>query len=428
MTPGSLSETTNDQWDEESKSDTDEESKSDTDEESKSDTDEERGIDSMIFYGMAYQSEESIASEPISTADRSTEISYKTTGGRQVHINFPMDPWNILDLPSDASRGAVKQAFREKIKDPQLQDQDRALVSLAKHILTSTEPTRYQHEQNDLFSLNDRDHFTIAAYGNTHELKVLIRRDNSLLTTTDEHGRTLLYLACKSGFYGMVRMLLREGADINTIQRDGSTPLHAASFYGHPLVVSLLLEYGARTDIKNTWASTALEESDSTEITNLIEDTSSDFIFSTKATLMEKKLVSRMRPIEFKGQLIAKELLRDPSRFDERTKSELNTIRKTWKMTWHGTQFQNLESILTQGLLPAGSEGISPPPGHFELGQTFQGVENWAAAIFLSPSIMYSSHEVYSERVTSTNEEWCVLIKAYCRPGSYTAYDPTVFR
>ena len=332
-----------------------------------------------------------------------------------------------MGLRSDATRHAVKNAFREKIKEPHLQDQDRALVSLANHILTSTEP-RYQREQNDLFSIIDRDHFTIAAYGNTNELKVLITRDKSLLKTSDEHGRTLLYLSCKSGFYDMAKMLLRRGADINEIQSCGSTALHAAAYYGHEHVVRLLLEYGAQTDIKNTWQNTALEESYSKEITNLIKEISSDFIFSAKTTFRKKQLVSRMRPVEFRGQIIAKELIRHPSRFDNKTRSKLNTIRKTWKMTWHGTQFKNVEPILRQGLLPAGTRGIKPPPGHFGLGETFSGIQNWAAAIFVSPSILYSSHVAYSERVKSTNEEWCVLIKTYCRPGSYEAYNPTVLR
>ena len=366
--------------------------------------------------------------KPISEADRFQNISYTAAGGMQVTISLPINPWATLGLPSDATRDAVKQAFKKKINNPGLQDQDRALVSLANHILTSTEPTRYQSEQNDLFSIINRDHFTIAAYGNTHELKVLIRRDNSLLTTTDEHGRTLLYLACKSGFYGMVRMLLRQGADVNKIQKDGSTALHVAAYYGHLNVVRLLLEYGARTDIKNKWGATALQESNSTEVINLIQESSSDFIFREKAKLTQAKLVSEMRPVKFKGDIIAKELIRHPSRFDKRTRSELNKILKEWKLTWHGTKLANVGSILAQGLLPAGSAGISPPPGHYRLGETFYGVENWAAAIFVSPSLMYSAHAAYSERITSENEQWCVLIKTYCRPESYKAYDPTVLR
>ena len=161
----------------------------------------------------------------------------------------------------------MKQAFRKNIKESGRQN--RALVSLANHILTSTDDARYQRHKN-LFTIKNRDHFTIAAYGNTDELKVLIRKDNSLLAASDEHGRTLLYFACKSGFNDMVETLLREGADVNKIQRDKNTPLHVAAFYDHRSVIRLLLDYGARTDIKNGLNQTALQESNSTDIKNLI--------------------------------------------------------------------------------------------------------------------------------------------------------------
>ncbi len=363
------------------------------------------------------------------TGDRVTCISYTAAGGEHVYIRLPINPWEVLGLASNtASRDDVKMAFRRKITEPQRQN--RALASLANHILTSTEP-RYQRDLftgTDMFTIRNRDHFTIAAYGDTEGLRVMITRDKSLVKASDEHGRTLLYLTCKSGFYDMVKMLLQNGADINKIQRDGSTPLHAAAFYGHFLVVGLLLEYGAKTDIKNTWKHTALEESHSTDIINLIQNASSDVIFSLKTKLMEKQLVSEMRPIEFKGQVIAKELVRHPNRLDPETRAKINTIIKNWKMAWHGTYLTNLESILEHGLLPAGTNGINPPPHHVRLGVMESGVENWAAAIFVSPSILYAAHESYSERVMSNNEQWCVLLKAYCCPDSYTAYDQTVGR
>ena len=223
-------------------------------------------------------------------------------------------------------------------------------------------------------------------------------------------------------------MLLQKGADINKIQRDGSTPLHAAAYFGHFLVVGLLLEYGVRIDIRNKWGSTALDESHSIEIESLITNASSDSIFTLKTTLMEKQLVSEMRPIEFKGQVIAKELIRHPNALDPKTSFGLDTILEKWELTWHGTQFKNLESILKDGLLPSGTREIKPPPGHFELGLNFCDVPNWAAAIFLSPSLQYSAHAAYYDRVTSNKEQWCVLIKTYCNPGSYRAYDPTVLR
>ena len=354
-------------------------------------------------------------------------IAYTAGGGDQVYIRFPFNPWQALGLISiTGSRDDVKMAFREKIQ--RHQRQNRAQASLANHILTSTEP-RYQRQPgSDLYTIRRRDHFTIAAYGDTEELRTLIRINKSLVKESDEHGRTLLYLACKSGFYDMVKMLLQNGAEINMVQRDGSTSLHGAAFFGHFLVVSLLLEYGAHTDIKNKWGHTPPQESHSTTISNLFTNASSDQILSLKTKLTAKQLVSEMRPIEFKGKVIAKELIRNPNTLDAFTRRDLNTILKTWEMTWHGTQFEHIESILANGLLPAGTNGIKPPDNHFKLGETIFGIANWAAAIFLSPSILYSAHAAYAGRVVSNKEQWSILFKVYCHPGSYKSYDPTVLR
>ena len=362
-----------------------------------------------------------------SFSSSATSISYVAAGGCHVNIALPINPWVILGLtPATASSNAVKVAFCQKIEQPQRQN--RALVSFANHILTSTVP-RYQRQHgSDMFTIKNRDHFAVVAYGNTKELQVLIERDKTLVKKSDEHGRTLLYLACKSGFSDMVKMLLQKGADINKIQQDGSTPLHAAAYFGHSLVVGLLLEYGARIDITNKWGHTAFDEGRSVRIKSLVMNASLDLIFSLKTTLMEQQLVSEMRPIEFKGQVIAKELIRHPNALDRKTSFGLDTILEKWEMTWHGTRFKNLQSIMKHGLLPAGTGGIEPPPGHFKLGAFFCNIPNWAAAIFVSPSLTYSAHAAYSERVMSNKEQWCVLIKAYCKPESYKAYDLTVSR
>ena len=40
----------------------------------------------------------------------------------------------------------------------------------------------------------------------------------------------------------------------------------------------------------------------------------------------------------------------------------------------------------------------------------------------------YASHACYSDRITSKDDKWCVLIKAYVEPHSFTEHDPTVFK
>ena len=370
----------------------------------------------------------SSAITPPIPAPREHVIRYVAAGGGNVFINGPINPWKVLGLKPGASREAVKMAFRERIK--QSARQNRAMVSLANHVLTSTVPNRYQQKPGtDEFFIENCDVFVLAACGNTTALASMIASKKRLVKKTDEHNRTLLYIACKSGFYDMCKLLLRRGASINKCQRDGSTPLHAAAFYGHTLIVGLLLEYGAKIDIKNRWGRTALQESTShADIQRLIQTASTDIISSLAAKLTERKLVKNMRLVEFKGKVIAKELLRDPSSLDRITRANWDTILESWELTWHGTRYRHLESIIEKGLIPAGIDGIQPPSGHFSLGNEYFGVQNWAAAIFISPSILYAGHAAYADRVVSQDQQWCVLAKAYCKPNTYESYNPTIFK
>ena len=147
---------------------------------------------------------------------------------------------------------------------------------------------------------------------------------------------------------------------------------------------------------------------------------------SVTAEFRPKNLVDRVQLIKYQGEVIAKNLRRSQSTLDEATRAQWNDIFRNWESAWHGTRYRHLESIMNNGLLPAGTSGINPEEGHFELNQEYLGIPNWAAAIFLSPCLFYSSHEAYSERVISESNEWCVLLKAYCKPGSYKSYRPTV--
>ncbi len=59
--------------------------------------------------------------------------------------------------------------------------------------------------------------------------------------------RSLLYLSTRNGYFDLTEYLLKKGININEIQKDGSTALHGAAFYGQELVVQLLLEHGINT-------------------------------------------------------------------------------------------------------------------------------------------------------------------------------------
>ena len=325
---------------------------------------------------------------------------------------------------SDVSYGAIKAAF--KTKTTQSGRQNRAMVSIACHMLTSTGDRYTRRPGTDEYIVRKHDQFIFAACGHTEQLEFEISKRANLVEHKDEHGRTLLYTASKSGFYGTCKMLLKNGASVDEAQRDGSTPLHGAAFFGHAQVVRLLLQHGARTNLRNKWGNAAVDESANSEIRKLIQTASVDQISSLAADLREKHLVLSVRVIEYRGEVIAKELIRDPRALDARTRMKWDTIHSTWELAWHGTRFANLESIIRKGLLPAGTGGINPAAGHIRLGEEHFGIPNWAAAIFVSPSILYASHSCYSDRVSSEFQQWCVLVKVYCRPGTLKSYDPTV--
>ncbi|PYT28189.1 MAG: hypothetical protein DMG57_16040 [Acidobacteria bacterium] len=78
-----------------------------------------------------------------------------------------------------------------------------------------------------------------------------------LLATADRESRhRALAIAAQHGHADIVRLLLDAGEDPNRHNPDGnhshSTPLHQAVIAGHDAVVRLLVERGARLDIKDT--------------------------------------------------------------------------------------------------------------------------------------------------------------------------------
>ncbi|KAJ1475208.1 ankyrin repeat-containing domain protein, partial [Baffinella frigidus] len=56
---------------------------------------------------------------------------------------------------------------------------------------------------------------------------------------------TPLFIAAHKGHEGVVRVLLKHGANTSAKDRQGWTPLHRAANRGREGVVTLLLEYGA---------------------------------------------------------------------------------------------------------------------------------------------------------------------------------------
>ncbi|XP_042873333.1 ankyrin repeat and death domain-containing protein 1A-like [Penaeus japonicus] len=67
-----------------------------------------------------------------------------------------------------------------------------------------------------------------------------------------------LHLAADRGDVGIVKILIGNGADVNTRNYEGMTPLHLASWGGHSEVITVLLEHGADGNAKTAEGMTAM--------------------------------------------------------------------------------------------------------------------------------------------------------------------------
>lgn len=85
-----------------------------------------------------------------------------------------------------------------------------------------------------------------AAQGDVAEMRRLVARGVSP-TASDYDGRTALHLAASEAQFEALRYLLQLSKDVNPLDRWGNTPLDDAMRCGHATIVSLLKEYGAKS-------------------------------------------------------------------------------------------------------------------------------------------------------------------------------------
>jgi len=101
-----------------------------------------------------------------------------------------------------------------------------------------------------------------AAYGGDIEAVKEVLAAGADVNTKDRVGRTPLHSAAGEGHKEVVKLLIAEGADVNAkLDGDGgATPLHSAAGEGHKEIVELLVAEGADVNAQNGGGSTPLHE------------------------------------------------------------------------------------------------------------------------------------------------------------------------
>lgn len=85
-----------------------------------------------------------------------------------------------------------------------------------------------------------------SKFAGHYEIAELLLKNGANINAVNNNGTTALNLAAQKGYYRMVELFLKKGADVNISDNNGCTPLCAATKKGDKDIVELLKTYGAK--------------------------------------------------------------------------------------------------------------------------------------------------------------------------------------
>jgi ankyrin repeat protein/predicted DNA-binding WGR domain protein len=91
-----------------------------------------------------------------------------------------------------------------------------------------------------------------AARGDLEMVQFLVE-NNAKVTVKDKMKRSPLVLACKNGNLQVAAYLLQQGSPFVEGDSSGNTPLHYACAYGYPELIEVLMRAGANPNSVNSW-------------------------------------------------------------------------------------------------------------------------------------------------------------------------------
>tara|TARA_B100000780_G_scaffold205374_1_gene145960 strand:- start:125 stop:631 length:507 start_codon:yes stop_codon:yes gene_type:complete len=104
---------------------------------------------------------------------------------------------------------------------------------------------------NNVDSADIREIFQSTRHGRASEVTRLLDKGVPV-NVKDKFGNTILAVACQNGIKKLAKIALRRGADINSRNYKGNTPLHFCYTYGYgDTLGTYLISKGADPDIRN---------------------------------------------------------------------------------------------------------------------------------------------------------------------------------
>ena len=305
---------------------------------------------------------------------------------------------NITEIPKEKNFGYYFAYGDYFIKDHIDLIQSNKNAFLSYYAINNKEDFNWN---KDIFSIKNKDIFYYVIMNDLSNIKSIINQNKYILALKDQFKRTLLHLAVIGNYYEISEFLLQKGINYNESDIFDKTAL----FYAKGKILNLLKSYGA-DEIRYNMSDDFIPKGiviDSKE-QNVIENVYNQFF--------NKGIVVKMELLKNDGNIIGKRFYRKNWDYKELLKQEL--------LVYHGTKFTSIESIMTIGLYFFNK----PIEGHIPLGKKYNNFDNWANAIFTSPSLFYASK--YSEIIFSDNKEWYIIIEGIIKKDSFSMHKSTI--
>ena len=306
---------------------------------------------------------------------------------------------NLDDVLSKDSRSAyADRVITDKYNNlKQINPSNNKKLLLSYYMIFNLE--KFDCYNQKFFHIQKKEQFYYVIMNDLENLKKLYSSDKYILTQKDSYYRNLLNYAVIGEYYEICEFLLKEGINFDEPDFFSSTALYHAK----GIIKDLLKKYGAKKTVYNTPIYPSIN----------LKYTAEDKIGIIYNNLYNNRYVQQINSIYKNNKIIGKRIIRHK---DFHKKDTYN-----WLTSYHGTKLNSISHIMQFGLRCCG-ESLN---GHIPVNETINDTNNWASAVFVSPSILYAKN--YSEVISSNGDNWYIIIEAKIEPGSFSTHESTIY-